>query len=358
MSSEWAAPGYRDVVVRAASTRHALVLSLLLVGVGAAHAELIPTFPVTQEARGSTHVVIARKDGARGAIVVLESLKGDLAPGERITVPFLAVFDDPQERKVIYPTWAEERGVVLDGDRMYIFLTRTTSGEWRPCTPWHDDRPSFVWVEKGRVFGHQRGNGYVTPIPGAVRVEYIDRLRGPGPTDETTLRRSIESTIAATASLTLVKAIPDRAKRAEALFELLEDDPNDPVLDALASCGEDAVPFLDRLLADEARAEVHFAAVQALRVMDTRSIDPVLVRVIERETAYLESVLGRPVRERERLGEHESTIQAALQTLLVRRPAGCREQVRRLRDRLAKVARPGSPRLTAECERVLEVLGE
>ena len=121
-----------------------------------------------------------------------------------------------------------------------------------------------MWVEKGRVFGHQRGDGYVTPIPGAVRVEYlhVDDRR---PVTEELLRTVILDTISAVDSLNRVKGIADKAKRAKALLGLLSRDPNDSVMAALVACGKDGVPVLDQILADEDRSRLHFVAVDSLR---------------------------------------------------------------------------------------------
>jgi hypothetical protein len=98
--------------------RLAVVATLLLLGASEALAELVPTFPVRQDVSEATHVIVAKKKGPSGEIIVEESLKGDLKAGDKLTVPFLAIFDDPKERKVIYPSWAGERGTTLTGARV------------------------------------------------------------------------------------------------------------------------------------------------------------------------------------------------------------------------------------------------
>ena len=277
--------------------RRALVPFLLILGAGVALAEQVPTFPVSQDASRSTHVIVAKKDGPGGAILVQESLKGDLKPGDKLTVPFLAIFDDPKERTVIYPTWAEERNTTLTGDRMYVFLRRSTSGQWNSASAWDDiarigSRPSFVWVEKDKVFGHQRGNGYLTPQPGAVRVEYFYGFENGEPATEGDLRKVLFATIGGITSIETVNAIPDKAKRAEALGSFIGvklNDISEAAFESLVACGEAAIPVLDRVLADEARFEVHFVAVHSLARIGDADIDPVLVKVVEREAAFIQA---------------------------------------------------------------------
>ena len=342
--------------------RHTPVLCLVILGSGIAFAELVPTFPVSQDARRATHVIVATRTGPGGAIVVSESLKGDLKAGDALTVPFLAIFDDPKERTIIYPTTDPHRGTTLKGDTMYVFLRRAASGEWMSSSPWDGSRPSFVWVEGDRVFGHQRGDGYLTPQPGAICVEYFYGFESKHPPTEADLRRLLATTVAATSSLDAANAIADTAKRAEALAPLVDLKPGDlssAVFASLAACGEPAVPVLDRILADEDRSFVHFMAVYSLEKIGSAVIDPVLVRVVEHETAFLRSS-SRGAVTYDKVLEHEGAIRAVLGALKQRKCATSRDPLRELRRQLVATGlsemgfRAGG--LREECDKVLDAL--
>jgi hypothetical protein len=344
--------------------RHAFVIALVLLGAGSALAERVPDFPVSGDVSLASHVIVARKRAPGGELVVEESLKGDLAPGTTLTVPFLAINDDPAERKVIGPSWAKEDGLTLKGERMYVFLRRSPKGEWTTSSVYDDiahmgSRPSFVWVESGHVFGPYSGMGYVTPRPGAVRTEYLDDLTSTRPVDEARLRRVIADTIGAVASLDRARAIPDKAKRAEALFALIDKDRDGPALEALKSCGEAALPVLDRILADEERARLHFATVVTLTEIGAPGVDDLLVKQVEREAAFF-GALPPGAKRDDKVQAHQLTTLIVLEKLQARHPESCRAPVEKLRETLlaARIPENGlaTPGLTVECVRVIEAL--
>lgn len=169
----------------------------------------------------------------------------------------------------------------------------------------------------------------------------------------------VTEAIAANASFERANAIPDKATRAEALLGLLDDNPNSPILPALAACGKDAMPTFDHIFADPTRARLHFAAIHSLVEIDDPSVDAVLVKVVERETALFKT-LGAARDDDVRT--QQLTTLVTLQALQTRKPESCRGPVTKLREQLAAAALPevglNTQGLTVECDKVLEALGK
>jgi hypothetical protein len=192
-----------------------------------------------------------------------------------------------------------------------------------------------------------------------VRVEYLDSDDSRGPVKEAELRRVVVGMIASVASLDRVKAIPDKAKRAEALRGLLDAHTADLVKEALVACGKDAVPVIERILADEDPAELHFIMVHALEEIGDPSIDDVLIKAIERETHFAKTAPNRETLRR-RFDTHRSVISSVLDALQRRKPAACREPLKRLREQLAATGGGDDgfaiPKLREKCDEALRAL--
>src|SRR5580658_2628 len=80
-----------------------LVALLTLIFMSQANAGTRPSFYLDACAWDATHIVVVT-EGERtdGQVSVLESWKGDLKPGDNITVPELAAFE-PQSSRIIDP---------------------------------------------------------------------------------------------------------------------------------------------------------------------------------------------------------------------------------------------------------------
>jgi len=123
-----------------------------------ASAELVPSFSLEYSSMNATHVVVVDAAGN-----VLESWRGNLAPGERID-------GAPAGRRenVINPFPGETRDpaiVAVTGNRRVLFLTRSQDGtSWVAASePQHDPRLATVWIEKDHCFAvyqfHNPGSG-------------------------------------------------------------------------------------------------------------------------------------------------------------------------------------------------------
>jgi hypothetical protein len=144
--------------------RHSLKPSLLLlalpllltlcVAAPSARAGIRPSFSLESCAWFATHVVVATEgEKIDGVLTVLESWKGDLTPGDAVSLPDLAAFNPEASRVVKRPFSnrdAEPRHVT--GDRMILFLKEKplANGDggraWEPAARGGVD-VSVLWVE-------------------------------------------------------------------------------------------------------------------------------------------------------------------------------------------------------------------
>lgn len=92
-----------------------------------AEAAIRPSFDTDECAFNATHIVVATEgEKIDGALDVLESWKGDLKKGDRITVPELAGFASDEARTVHSGfLGTEESAKPVSGSRMVLFLVKT-----------------------------------------------------------------------------------------------------------------------------------------------------------------------------------------------------------------------------------------
>jgi hypothetical protein len=153
---------------------HALtaLLCLLIVSSSASAGIRLSFFLEASSWRATDIVVVAEEEQIDGVMKVLETLNGDLKPGQVISIPELAEFKT-KEARLIHTPW--ERGgssAYVTGARMILFLRDATTtpadadedespgGETKsPSSRWktaglmgHEIKYSTVWIEKGKTY--------------------------------------------------------------------------------------------------------------------------------------------------------------------------------------------------------------
>jgi hypothetical protein len=124
-----------------------------------APAGIRPSFNLEACGWDASHIVVATEGEAiDGKVAVLESWKGDLLPGEIISVPELASFKARSAREINpgLPLLKSDSAPkkYITGSRMILFLKKKATGkvEWEPASSWGGMNVSVLWIEGDRAY--------------------------------------------------------------------------------------------------------------------------------------------------------------------------------------------------------------
>jgi hypothetical protein len=331
--------------------------------------ELLPGFYLDSCAWHATHVAVVT-EGRRidGDVEVVYSWKGGLRKGERLSLPGLAEFADPQRRaiNVEAPGGAAGGPAEVTGSLIIVFLTRVpekadpSKGTWAPaCPAWSEMSGSAVWLEQGDAYAvvirSEKGPGQIWSL---------------GKT-EAEVRRRVERFAAVREELDAAAASPDPDRRAERLIALARSDvylARGAAFKALGEGGKGVLPALRRMLANPALAPSHADAVRALATAGGEAAGPDLVKVLEGELRFWKGVgpglrvgwwngAGLGEDERGRLQDRYSVALQALYGMRGQLPEGGRKVVTEFRDFWRSLPqledKSGLTQMSEECDRVL-----
>ncbi len=221
-----------------------LVLSITLAP-RPAHAGMMPSFEASNCAWNATHVVVV-SEGARidGSVQILESWKGDLKPGDCLDVPELAEYESEASRTED-TFWRDDSVTpkrIMSGARMVLFLVKAekkVAGAaevvWKPASGWGGMKVSISWVEAGVVYAYAQMIN-----PGDQTLNALE--------SEGSLKKTVDSAIAARAELERAKTIEAPDAKVRALEALTTSEVRDALVGAyqeLGKCGDAAIPVLD-----------------------------------------------------------------------------------------------------------------
>ncbi len=230
----------------------ALALVLALAAPGAARAGSLPSFDARDCTNRASHIVVVNDKGA-----VLESWRGDLAPGDRVP---LDAFDVALEHE-IKPPFGEklkDKPKKVTGKRLVVFLKRGGSrfgngqeiGSWGAANGFGWFNASMAWIEDGQAFGLVQ---WINPGPQVMsHVGTEDDLKKHVAKVNTTLANEFAK----------ARAEKDTGKRAELLAAVVNDHPGFAA-EALAGLewgGEAALPALRKIVAREFAANSELLA--------------------------------------------------------------------------------------------------
>ena len=153
------------------------VLFLLAVS-STASAGIRPSFsPEGCSWRATDIVVVTEGAQIDGNFTVIETWKGDLKPGETISVPELGQFKEQDARLIYSEPWSDNKELqrrYVSGERMILFLrdarkpqdfgededddtqtgtSETRTSRWKPTNPMGTEiKYSTAWIENGKVY--------------------------------------------------------------------------------------------------------------------------------------------------------------------------------------------------------------
>jgi hypothetical protein len=232
---------------------------------GSTLAAIRPSFSLDDSAWRATNIVLVEVTSEDGVFSVVESWKGDLQPGARITVPELTPGSDAKPIS-LYPKQTDafpvEDGISENiprqpsGSRMILFLekeessdtsagseSRSSGEKWRSADYTGNLKGSTVWIEGNQAHGFQQ---FMNPGPSVLSIlrfsveEMKDRVKTINPIQE---------------RFAQVVKIDDGAARAVGLKPYVRSDLYQArrfALNELGKCGPSAVGTIRGMLDDRA----------------------------------------------------------------------------------------------------------
>jgi len=232
------------------------------------YAGIRPSFGLDHCTWHATHIVVATEgDKIDGRLTILESWRGDLRPGEVISVPELASFKSQSSREIKTGPFAiksDEPKRYVTGSRMILFLKKKagapetstnrenksqTSDQWEPASR-EGINVSVLWIEGDQSFAFIQlmnpGDSILTYYRGSEK-EICDRAF-----EVMHLQETENAAV----------AIEDESRRAEALVPFALSDlyyVRDLAFAELQKCGKAALPALRRMPSDQTVLKVDHA---------------------------------------------------------------------------------------------------
>jgi len=273
----------------------------LLIAYISVSAGIRPSFSAEASSWRATDIVVVTEDEEiDGVFRILETWKGDLKPGETITVPEMAEFKNNEARTIYAWSWTGEKAnppQYVTCERMILFLrdakkipegeeedeswggaAEKSTSRWQSSNPMGNEvKYSTVWIEKEKLYWFIQ---VINPGPS---------LLVPVKTTEAELKSQVSHVLTVQNGLNAALAIPDLKTRAESLEPFARDDifyARKRAFAGLIECGEGALPVLRRMLANELLSEYHEDVIETLAKAGGRSVGPELTAWLERELEF------------------------------------------------------------------------
>lgn len=249
------------------------LLTAILVLCGGAFAEIQPSFQLDVCAWSATDIVIVTEgETIDGIVDVLESWKGDLRRGDRITVSELAAFA-PEASRAVAKTWdqGDQPQAVVTGSRMILFLP---AGQ-------HGMNVSMAWIEDDQVFAFAQ---HMNPGPSELsRSGMRERQLAEVVDDIVRAQRTLTEAIRSNDSQKVASAVPPLLRIDSAHVRRM-------ILESLGAAGEIAVPAIREVLYDESLLHHHADAIAALGKAGGRDAAADIAHVLKQELAFWQKV--------------------------------------------------------------------
>lgn len=229
-----------------------------------ARAESLPTFHPACSYRATHIVVVATEPGGGGRFKVAESWKGDLRPGDALTIPGLA-----RDAK---------------GD-MVIFMARNadpkSADPWKPVGVGEEWRVSVAWFDGGKVVAVQQ---HLNPGPAVVsHLSFVNSRKD--------FKQLVAYYVDTERAFAAARAIENLGERAAAFARVVsgEYDKKDEAFVELGKCGPKALPAL-RAYLKRPPDYLHDDAVRAMAAAGGKDAVPELHEMLKAELAYWKAV--------------------------------------------------------------------
>ena len=353
-------------------------LIVVLLIVPRTYAGIRPSFNLDYCAWNATHIVVATEGNEiDGILTVLESWKGDLRPGEVISIPGLDSFKSPSSRELkkgFFGDKSHDPPKYVSGSRIILFLKKKEQSaaiappasrdvpverQWEPASgegiTW-----SVVWLEDEQPFA-------------------FIQIMNPGPSlltsyggSEQKIRERAFAVMRIRQELSEAVAIKDQPRRAEALESFTLSDlyyARDLAFAELQKCGPGALPVLRKMLKDPTLLNLHGEVIKALTAVGGKKVADELTAIVKDELEFWRATgprlsnewwNGGDDTEREMLRNRYSKVLEALYSLRKLRTVGCKEIVIEFRDFWRSLPqlenKSGLAQMSEACDKILREL--
>jgi hypothetical protein len=319
--------------------------TILLLAVSASAARR-PSFFLDHSAWKATHIVLATEGPAfDGKLKVIESWKGDLAPGSQLTVPALAAFADEGKRQV---HWFHLRDLPepyvrsVTGARIVLFLIRTNgpheggqpgsaSDLWQAASQYGDFDTSIAWIERGEAYTYRQSTN-----PGPSRIEHDSSVI------EMKVRIACLNMIQSELKVAVRESDPIRAVqvfRASHHYNFFEGTKES--IDSMGNMGDRSLAMLRPLLHDITAFPWHPNVISAMVHAGGRAVSSDLIGVIREELSFWSEQApdlrdgwwnAEPAAQRELRRSHYGRLLQALRSFVPLVKASDRHIILKIRD--------------------------
>jgi surface antigen-like variable number repeat protein len=272
----------------------------VLIAVISVSAGIRPSFILEGSAWRATDIVVVTEDKQiDGVFKILETWKGDLKPGETITIPEMEEFKSKEARLIHSWDWVQQKAdpaEYVTCERMILFLrdaqkipegededdrsagVEKSTSRWQSANPMGDEvKYSTVWIENGKLHWFVQ---IINPGPS---------LLVPVKTTEAELKSEVSHVLNTQNNLNAALAVPDLKTRAEGLEPFAQDSlsfARRRAFAGLTECGEAALPVLRRMLDNELLSQYRGDVIQSFAKAGGRSVGPELTAWLEKELQF------------------------------------------------------------------------
>ena len=222
---------------------------------------------------------------SRGTFDVINVSKGSLLPGQTVSMPGMAEWQESNQKTVI-SDGPPRFSTPLRTSRLVLFLTRKIQADsqfghhtWIPASLWNTWQASFVWIEGQKVFAHEQGI-FVNGQPAT-----LHEL----PDDEASFQERVLKFAAERDEFNRSVAIDDSGQRAEAISQFFYSENPSARVDAfeeIEKVGREALPALRTALHDPRLLPRHDEILQAMAKVGGVKAAPDLTAYLESDVVY------------------------------------------------------------------------
>ena len=355
------------------------LVGLLLSFTPRTYAKIRPSFGIDDCTWHATHIVVATEgDKIDGRLTVLESWRGDLRPGDVISIPELTSFKPQSSQEIktdMLGIKSDAPKSYVTGSRMILFLKKKDqspekstnsanksqrSDHWAPASWWQSINVSVLWIEGDQSFAFIQ-----VMNPGDSILTYY-------PDSEKEIRDRAFEVMHLQETENAAVAIEDESRRAEALAPFALSElyyARDLAFAELQKCGKSAAPVLRRMLSDQTVLKVHSEVIKTLAAAGDDEVADEMIAIVREEFGFWKETgprlrdgwwddINKP--ETEVLRNRYSKVLEALYSLKKLKPLGCKEVVTEFRDFWRSLPQlddnSGLNQMSEECDKVLRAL--
>jgi hypothetical protein len=231
--------------------------------------------------QASDIIVVKESEKLDGKCTIIETLKGELKPGNTMIIPELAVFSSEESRAI--HRWSKDASSNLlthvTGSRMSLFLKKSASDpeKWEAASRFGGMNVSVAWIEEGQTYSFVQE---INPGPS---------LLVPLRLSESEIKARVSDTVQTQVVLAKTIAITNLVQRADALKSFVSSKhwfARKAAFAELGKCGEAALPVLRGMLNDESMLPQHGDVIGALGQAGGISVGAELTKLVETETQF------------------------------------------------------------------------